>query len=225
MKKAISAVVIIGLIVLLFNLSEKNKKDKNISDFSNNSNSNSKDLLENEKLEDVIEYNDKDKEKKEVSLEDFDIRYIHVPVQNRDFVLVTNKSKITSTLKINSVVKDINGKMLSIDEKYISPVGSGETVIGSLSCSKNDEQDTVEHEIIISKNYYKSAVTNLTYEPTVNSGNIILSITNNGDYLVQYVKAYILFFDESNTCIDSSVGFVKIGWAGYKTWRNSSKTT
>ena len=141
MKKAISAVVIIGLIVLLFNLSEKNKKDKNISDFSNNSNSNSKDLLENEKLEDVIEYNDKDKEKKEVSLEDFDIRYIHVPVQNRDFVLVTNKSKITSTLKINSVVKDINGKMLSIDEKYISPVGSGETVIGSLSCSKNDEQD------------------------------------------------------------------------------------
>lgn len=65
-----------------------------------------------------------------------------------------------------------------------------------------ESYDHIEYDYKIRKSsYYKPVVGNLTYEITENTKNLIISVTNNGNYAAKFVEGYVLWFDSENNLV------------------------
>lgn len=86
--------------------------------------------------------------------------------------------------------------MIGVDSETQEAVESGyETVFCFMV---DDETESLDGEYAVKKETrYDCVLSDLSYESTEAKDKVILSVTNNGDKAADFVKAYVIFFDNS----------------------------
>lgn len=111
------------------------------------------------------------------------------------FLIVTNNSKETVSIEVNSLAKDAEGKLIGATDTDEVAVGSGETVCLTNYFNGVEGATSFEYTMTVEKDqYYESVVNDLVIEESKTDKKVILTCTNNGDKAARFVEAYALFF-------------------------------
>jgi hypothetical protein len=128
------------------------------------------------------------------------------------YLIITNNSTTTVSISGNGIAKDASGNSIGADNMSIDVLGAGETAIGYFYFSGVKDVANVEYSLSYdTDSYYYPVVGNLSVEQTLNDKNVTVSVTNNGDYPAQFVKAYCLFFDADNNITKTDSTYVTDG--------------
>jgi hypothetical protein len=128
------------------------------------------------------------------------------------YLIITNNSTVTVSISGNGIAKDASGNSIGADNMSIDVLGAGETAIGYFYFSGVKDVANVEYSLSYdTDSYYYPVVGNLSVEQTLNDKNVTVSVTNNGDYPAQFVKAYCLFFDADNNITKTDSTYVTDG--------------
>ena len=55
---------------------------------------------------------------------------------------------------------------------------------------------------------YKPVISNLSVEQNINDDNVVLVVTNNGEYPAEFVEAYALFFDAEGNIVKTDTSYI-----------------
>ena len=125
------------------------------------------------------------------------------------FVTVKNTSEETVSIDINGTAKDEAGNNIGAASGTIDVLAAGEESICSLFFGDVSGILNVEYQLNFSEeSFYTPVIENLEMETSINANNVILTVTNKGDYAAEFVKAYVLFLDANNNLIDYDETYV-----------------
>lgn len=138
--------------------------------------------------------------------DDFEsVGYLYNSSYNTNYyVLVTNNSRATVSVKGKASAKDEADNTMGIGEMGIDVLGPGETAIGNFYFADVKNASKVEYELSYSpETYYKPALSDLKVKKYLNEKNATLVVTNEGEHKSDFVEAYVLFIDASGEVIQS----------------------
>ncbi len=125
------------------------------------------------------------------------------------FLVVKNNSSETVEVAGNGTAYDAGGNSIGAANCSIDVLGPGETSIGYFYFNDVSGVDKVEYQMQYSQeSTYSPVIKNLDVQQTLNDKNVIVSVTNNGDYAAQFVEAHALFFDANNNVIGTDSTYV-----------------
>ena len=125
------------------------------------------------------------------------------------FLVVKNNSSETVEVAGNGTAYDAGGNSIGAANCSIDVLGPGETSIAYFYFNDVSGVDKVECKMQYSiESSYLPVIKNLSVEQTLNNKNVIVSVTNNGDYAAQFVEAHALFFDADNNVIATDSTYV-----------------
>lgn len=118
------------------------------------------------------------------------------------YLVVENNSEHAAAITANGTAYDANNTVIGADDASIDVIGPGQTSICYFYFDGVSNVDHVEYQLLYNTDlYYEDVLHNLAIESTVNSNNVIVSVTNNGETPAQFVEAYTMFFDEGHNLI------------------------
>lgn len=130
------------------------------------------------------------------------------PFNTSYYVLVTNNSAATVSVKGKASAKDENDNLMGIDEMEIDVLGPGETAIGNFYFGDVKNAAKVEYELSYSpETYFKPALEYLKVKKYLNEKNVTLVVTNEGEHKSDFVEAYVLFLDASGEVLQSDFAY------------------
>ena len=143
-----------------------------------------------------------------VSDEDFKVKEYKYAVPSWGYTLyylvITNKSNEVVSISANGTAKDKNGNSISADNAGINVLGPDETSITYFYFDTDKKIKKVDYTLNYTVDpYYDPVISNLAIEETINDDNVIVSLTNNGDYPAEFVEAYALFFDKEGNVVET----------------------
>lgn len=111
-------------------------------------------------------------------------------------VTIKNNSEYNLSITVNINFYDKAGALIGVDSETQEAVESGyETVFCFMV---DNEAENLDGEYTVKEETrYDCVLSDLSYESTEAKDKIILSVTNNGDEVADFVKAYVIFFDNS----------------------------
>lgn len=126
---------------------------------------------------------------------------------NYAFLAIKNNSEFN--LKISASAKFYNesGALIGAKNSSKSAFESGTETL--LIFMPDEEYSKMEYELSVSEEkWYECVVSNLTYQSTPAENKEIVSVTNNGDEVAEFVEGYALFFMGDTLVSHSSRYFV-----------------
>lgn len=125
------------------------------------------------------------------------------------FIVIKNNSKQSVSIDINGVARDSSNKIVGAADEEIDILGPGEETLGYLYFDEVENVTKVDCTYSYNtKPYYTPCISNLQVEKSVNSKNVVVSVTNKGYKSAEFVKAYALFFDSNNNVVDFDYTYV-----------------
>ena len=125
------------------------------------------------------------------------------------FLVVTNNSDKDFSVNANAIAYDGSGYMIGADDTSIDILGAGQTSICYFYFDGVSEIARVDYQTYAdTSSYYSDVIHNLSVNETINNGNVIVSVTNNGTESAEFVEAYALFFDEQRNLVGYESAYV-----------------
>lgn len=125
------------------------------------------------------------------------------------FLVIKNNSSETVEIGGNGTAYDEGGNSIGAANFSIDVLGPGETSIGYFYFNDVSGIAKVDYQLTYSQeSMYSPVIKNLNIQQTLNDKNVIVSVTNNGDYAAQFVEAHALFFDAENNVIATDSTYV-----------------
>ncbi|MCR5449768.1 MAG: hypothetical protein K6F23_10260 [Solobacterium sp.] len=118
------------------------------------------------------------------------------------YLVVKNNSEYDAAINANGTAYDANNTVIGAADASINVIGPGQTSICYFYFDGCTNIDHVDYQMFYETDlYYEDILHNLAVESTVNSNNVIVSVTNNGSVPAEFVEAYALFFDDSHNLV------------------------
>ena len=135
----------------------------------------------------------------EVSDSDFAVTeysYQNVIGDTMWFLAIQNNSEKIVGVNVNMTAYDAAGNVIGADSGSITVLGVGEESIASFYFNNVTGIDHVGYTMDFSTDlYYSPVIKDLSVEYSTNEKNAIVTITNHGSEVAEFVEAYALFFD------------------------------
>lgn len=113
------------------------------------------------------------------------------------FMVIKNNSAFDLDISVNINFYNDEGNIVGADSDNQSAFGAGTEII--LYFMPDEDFASTEYELSVEQEeWYECAVSDLTYESTPAKDKEIVSVTNNGDAPIEYVKGCALFFNGEN---------------------------
>lgn len=123
------------------------------------------------------------------------------------YLAMTNNSEQAIEISGNGLAINAEGNILGASDMSVNILGPGEQTIADFYFSDVDG-DAIDHvEYTLSFNtdpYYIPVIKNLSVDTSVNSNNVIATVTNNGDYEAEFVQVFCLFMDANNNVVNAN---------------------
>ena len=121
-------------------------------------------------------------------------------------LVVKNNSSMDCELNVSVSFKDTDGNLLGVKEDSVNAFGKNGEI-----CFVFDNEEafaSYEYEYSVDElDYYEAVNADLTCEATPAKDKIIVSVTNNGSKIAEWVTATALFM-QGDQVVDSSYGYV-----------------
>ena len=147
----------------------------------------------------------------DVSAEDFDIRecsYIRSGT-TMYYLIVKNNSEKDVAINFNGTGYDADDNVIAADDCSIDILGVGEESITYFCFEHADSIARVEYQMAFDTDpYYKPVISNLSVEQNINDDNVVLVVTNNGEYPAEFVEAHALFFDAEGNIVKTDSSYI-----------------
>ncbi len=147
----------------------------------------------------------------DVSEEDFDIREHSYVLGGTTlyYLIVKNNSEKDVAIEFNGTGYDTDNNVIAADDCSIDILGAGEESITYFNFNQTVNIARVEYQMTFNaKPHYKAVVGNLSVEQNINDDNVVLVVTNNGDYPAEFVESYALFFDAEGNIVKTDSTYV-----------------
>lgn len=110
-------------------------------------------------------------------------------------LVVKNNSDRTISLEVNSIAKDSEGKTVGAASSSGEAIGSGHEVCLMNYFESVKSDSTFEYTMSVKEDdYYESVLGDLTHEDSDTGEKVIVTCTNNGDKVAEFVEGAVLFF-------------------------------
>ena len=122
------------------------------------------------------------------------------------YVVVKNNTDIAMEVSGNALAKNSDGSIVgAANYSGIDVLGPNETSIGYFFFMDVNDIGNVEYSITPSEcRYWRPVVGNLSVETVIAGNNIVVTVTNNGDYAAEFVRVHALFLDENGNVVDTA---------------------
>lgn len=124
------------------------------------------------------------------------------------FVVIKNNSKATVAIKINGVAKDSSGNTVGAADASVNVLGPGEETMQYLYFKNVKNVAKVDCTYSYDSSNYSAILKDLSVQQSVNSGNVVVSIKNNGKAAASFVEAHALFFDSNGNVVHHDYKYV-----------------
>lgn len=110
-------------------------------------------------------------------------------------LVVKNNSDKTISLDVNATAKDSEGKTVGAASSSEQAIGSGHEVCLMNYFESVKSDSTFEYTMSVKEDdYYESVLGDLTHEDSDTGEKVIVTCTNNGDKVAEFVEGTVLFF-------------------------------
>ena len=142
---------------------------------------------------------------KKVSESEFDIqeyKYENSIGDTLYFLVIKNNSTQAVGVSFNMVAYDKKNNTIGAADGSINVIGPGEESIGTCYFDGIKGIDHVEYDMSFDEApYYEPVIGKLEVVKNINKKNVVVTVTNKGDKLAQFVEAYALFFNKNGKVI------------------------
>ena len=128
------------------------------------------------------------------------------------FLGIKNNSSKAVGININMTAFDADNNVIGANSGSVDVIGAGEESIGYCWFENVSGIDHVSYNLSFDESpWYSPAVGNLDVVKTINDGNVIVTVTNNGDKAAKFVEAYALFLDSEGNVVGYESTYVVDG--------------
>lgn len=126
-------------------------------------------------------------------------------------IIVKNNNDVPCSIKSNSKAYDSEGNLIGADGGDINVLAPGYTSVIDESFEDIDGVASYEISIAVKEaTYYKEIDSILEMQLDATSSKVFVTLTNNGDYPAQFVKAYVIFLDSEGNAVDLEDHYMKL---------------
>lgn len=111
------------------------------------------------------------------------------------FMVIRNNTGKTLDISTNSKAYTSDGSLVSVAESYFDALPAGCTSVVYEAFETDAEISYYDTKLNFSKSdWYKPIIQDLSYEETIIKDGVIYEVTNNGNYVGDFIEGYALFF-------------------------------
>lgn len=126
------------------------------------------------------------------------------------YAIIKNNSEQTVKVDGSAIAKDDSGNVIGADSMDgIDVLGPGEESIGEFYFKDVVGVQTVECQLNYTpQKNYAPVIKNLAAQAFVNDRNVIVQVTNTGDYPADFVAVYVLFFGADGSVVNEEYKYL-----------------